>query len=122
MSLQAIGQIAVTARDLARATSFYRDTLGIPHLFTAGTMAFFDCGPVRLLVGLADRPEFEPPGSVLYFRTPDIAAAHADLAAKGVAFEAEPHLVARMPDHELWLAFFRDTEGNLLALMSEVRS
>ncbi|MGE3276679.1 MAG: VOC family protein [Vicinamibacterales bacterium] len=119
--MQAIGQIAVTVADVPRATAFYRDVLGVPLLFEAGGMAFFDCGPVRLLLGTSDRPELQPPGSVLYFRSPDIEADHTRLSAAGVAFEAPPHLVARMPDHELWMAFFRDSEGNVLALMDEKR-
>ena len=73
------------------------------------------------MVGKAEKPEFDHPGSVVYFKVPDIQAAHAELRNQGVSFEGEPHLIARMPDHELWMAFFRDSEGNTLALMSEVR-
>jgi predicted enzyme related to lactoylglutathione lyase len=121
MSLAAIGQISMTARDIARATTFYRDALGLRFLFAAGTMAFFDCNGIRLMLGLASAPEYDHPGSILYFRVDDITAAHADLSSRGVSFKGVPHLVARMPDHELWMAFFDDTEGNTLALMSEVR-
>jgi methylmalonyl-CoA/ethylmalonyl-CoA epimerase len=119
--LSAIGQIAMRARDIPRATAFYRDTLGLPHLFTLGNLAFFDCGGVRLLLDIPEDKEFDHPGSVLYFKVPDIRGAHAALAARGVSFIREPHLIARMPDHELWMAFFRDSEDNVLALMSEVR-
>ena len=118
-----IGQIAVVAHDVARATKFYRDTLGLPFLFEAGPkLAFFDCGGTRLMITTTEgRNEFEPPGSVLYFFVDDIAGTHNTLRDNGVRFEAEPHAIAKMPDHELWLAEFRDSEGNVLALMSEVR-
>jgi methylmalonyl-CoA/ethylmalonyl-CoA epimerase len=121
LKLSAIGQISMRAKDIPRATAFYRDTLGIKHLFTFGTLAFFDCGGIRLMVGIPEKPEFDHPGSVLYFKVEDIHAAHATLDARGVSFEGPPHLIAKMPDHELWMAFFRDSESNLLALMAEVR-
>jgi predicted enzyme related to lactoylglutathione lyase len=119
--LSKIGQISMRARDLARATAFYRDTLGLPYLFSAGTLAFFDCGGTRLMLGLAEAPEFDHAGSVLYFNVPDIEAAHAGLMKRGVTFIREPHLIAKMPDHELWMAFFRDSEDNTLAIMAERR-
>ena len=122
MNLSAIGQIAMNARDIARATAFYRDTLGMRFLFSAGTMSFFDCDGVRLMLGIASAPEYDHPSSILYFKVDDIQAAHAELTGRGVHFKGAPHLVARMPDHELWMAFFDDTEGNSLALMSEVRN
>ena len=121
MNLSAIGQIAMNARDIARATAFYRDTLGMRFLFSAGTMSFFDCDGVRLMLGIASAPEYDHPSSILYFKVDDIQAAHGELTGRGVQFKGAPHLVARMPDHELWMAFFDDTEGNTLALMSEVR-
>jgi predicted enzyme related to lactoylglutathione lyase len=121
LSRAPIGQIAVNAHDLPRAVRFYRDALGLSFLFEVSGMAFFDCAGIRVLLGPASSPEFDHPSSVLYFRVPDIRAAHAELAARGVEFVEEPNLVAKLPDHELWLAFFRDTEGNTLALMSEVR-
>jgi methylmalonyl-CoA/ethylmalonyl-CoA epimerase len=116
-----LGQIAINVHDLARATAFYRDKLGLPLLFTAGSLAFFDCGGVRLMLERPEKPEFDHPSSILYFAVPDIKAAHQRMRGAGVAFEDAPHLVARMPDHELWMTFFRDSEGNLLALMCEVR-
>ena len=120
--LGAIGQIAVNVKDLGRAVRFYRDTLGVRYLFEAPPqMAFFDCGGVRLLLGVASEPAFDHPASIIYYRVPDIQAAHEALKRRGVAFITAPHLVARMPDHELWLADFRDSEDNILALMSEVR-
>ena len=117
-----IGQIALIVHDVERAVAFYRDALGLRFLFQPGpSMAFFDCGGVRLYLGTPERPEHDHPSSILYFKVADIQAAHATLAGRGVTFEGEPHLVARLPDHDLWLAFFHDSEGNLLALMSEVR-
>jgi predicted enzyme related to lactoylglutathione lyase len=121
LKLSTIGQLSMRAKDLQRAIAFYRDTLGIRHLFTFGTLSFFDCGGVRLMLGIPEKPEFDHPGSVLYFKVDDIRAAHATLEARGVTFEGPPHLIAKMPDHELWMAFFRDSESNLLALMCEVR-
>jgi catechol 2,3-dioxygenase-like lactoylglutathione lyase family enzyme len=121
VQLGPIGQIAVNARDLERAVRFYRDTLGMKLLFQVPQMAFFDCGGVRLMLGLASEPAFDHPASVIYYRVPDIRAAHRGLAGRDVEFISPPHFVAKLPDHELWLAFFRDPEGNTLALMSEVR-
>jgi methylmalonyl-CoA/ethylmalonyl-CoA epimerase len=116
-----LGQVAINVHDVARATAFYRDRLGLPLLFTAGNLAFFDCGGVRLMLDRAEKPEFDHPSSILYFAVPDIQAAHQRLRDSGVEFEDAPHIIARMPDHELWMTFFRDSERNLLALMSEVR-
>lgn len=119
--LARIGQIAVTVHDLDRAVAFYRDQLGMRFLFRAPNLAFFDCDGLRLMLSLPERPEHDHPGSVLYYIVGDLPAAHATLRARGVTFLDEPHLIARMPDHELWMAFLTDTEGNTLALMSEVR-
>jgi methylmalonyl-CoA/ethylmalonyl-CoA epimerase len=120
--LSTIGQISMNARDIDRATTFYTDTLGMKLLFRAGQMSFFDCGGVRLMLSRPETPEYDHPGSVLYFKIPDIQHAHRKLADQGVTFVGDPHLIARMPDHELWMAFFKDTEGNTLALMEERRS
>lgn len=117
--LSRIGQVSMTARDLDRATAFYRDALGMKHLFSVPNMAFFAAGEVRLMLALPE-PEYDHPGSVLYFDVPDIRAAHASLTGRGVEFLREPFLVAPMPDHDLWMAFLKDTEGNTLALMSQV--
>jgi methylmalonyl-CoA/ethylmalonyl-CoA epimerase len=120
--LERIGQIAVTVRDLERAIRFYRDSLGMRFLFQAPPqMAFFDCGGVRLLIGVPERPEHNHPASIIYYRVADIHAAHNTLRQRGVTFITAPHLVAKLPDHDLWLADFRDSEENILALMSEVR-
>ena len=117
-----IGQIAVNIHDLDRAVAFYRDALGMRLLFQVPPkMAFFDCGGVRLMLSLPEEPEYDHPGSILYFKVEDIQGTHQTLRDRGVELRSDPHLVARMPDHELWMAFFRDSEGNTLALMSEVR-
>jgi methylmalonyl-CoA/ethylmalonyl-CoA epimerase len=116
-----LGQVTLPARDLDRAVAFYRDMLAMPFLFQTPNLAFFDCDGVRLLLGLPERPEDTHPGSILYFRVGDLRAAYDDLRSRGVAFIDEPHLIAKMPDHELWMAFFTDSEGNTLSLMSEVR-
>jgi catechol 2,3-dioxygenase-like lactoylglutathione lyase family enzyme len=119
--LSQIGQIAVNVQDVERATAFYRDTLGMRFLFAFPGLAFFDCGGVRLMLSRAEDPKLDHPASILYYRVADIEAAHQALAARGVRFERGPHLVARMPDHELWLADFYDSEENVLALMAEKR-
>ena len=120
-SLSAIKQVCVNARDLPRATAFYRDSLRIRHLFDAPPqMSFFDCGGIRLLVGVAEKPELAHASSILYFGVDDIDSAYADLKGRGVKFHpGQPHLAARMPDREVWIAFFDDTEGNVLALICE---
>lgn len=118
--IERIGQIYVTAHDLDRAVRFYRDTLGLTFLFQVPRMAFFDCGGVRLMLGLPDAPEFDHPASIIYYRVTDIEAAHATLVARGVSFRQPPHLVAKLATFDLFLADFRDSEGNAMALMSEV--
>lgn len=115
-----IGQIAIVCQDVARARDFYRNTLGLTHLFDAGpTLSFLEIGGVRLMLSPA---EGEANGtSVLYFLVSDIQATTTELARRGVGFVGVPHLVAKMPDHELWLSEFRDSEGNVMALMEEKR-
>jgi methylmalonyl-CoA/ethylmalonyl-CoA epimerase len=117
--LSTIGQIAVHVQDLDRAVAFYRDRLKLPFLFQAPPgLAFFDAGGVRLMLS---RPEGEAGGaSTLYFRVEDIAGAAAVLRERGVTFADDPHLIANMDTYDLWMAFFRDSEGNIHALMSEV--
>ncbi|HEV8525580.1 MAG TPA: VOC family protein [Terriglobales bacterium] len=119
-ALSEIGQIAINVRDLKRATTFYRDTLGMRFLFDAANLAFFDCGGVRLMLGTPEQPQFDHPASVIYYRVADLEQAYQLLKGRGVQFQGAPHLIARLPDHELWMAFLRDSENNLLALMSEV--
>ena len=120
--LSTIGQIAMVVRDLPRALAFYRDVLGMKFLFQAPpAVAFFDCGGVRLMLDAAAEGEFSHPGSILYYKVDDIGAVHADLQDNGVEFLGAPHMIVKMPDHELWMAFFKDGEGNTLALMHEKR-
>ena len=120
--LSRIGQIAIMVHDLPKAVAFYRDILGMKFLFEVPRMAFFDCGGVRMMLGLPETPELDHAASIVYYKVDDIQAAYRVLKSRGVGFFGEPGLVARMPDHELWLAEFRDIENNVLALMSEVRS
>jgi methylmalonyl-CoA/ethylmalonyl-CoA epimerase len=122
LGITSVGQVAVNVHALERAVAFYRDVLGLKLLFEVPKMAFFQCGEVRLMLGVPEKPEFDHPASILYYKVGDIHAAHEQLKAAGARMEDEPHLIARMPDHELWMCFFRDTEGNVLALMSEVRN
>ena len=120
-TLQRIHQISIRTQDTPRAVAFYRDTLGLKLLFQAPpALAFFDCSGVRLMLGPAE-PEFDHQGSVLYFAVDDIKATHTALADGGVKFRSAPHMVAKLPDREVWLADFVDSEGNVLALMSEPR-
>jgi methylmalonyl-CoA/ethylmalonyl-CoA epimerase len=117
-----LGQIQIRTADVERAADFYEKVLGLKLLFKAPPgLAFFDCGSIRLMLDRPEKPEFDHASSILYFAVPDIQAAHAALKEKGVRFEDEPHLIARVPDHDLWMTFFRDSEDNVLALMSEVR-
>jgi methylmalonyl-CoA/ethylmalonyl-CoA epimerase len=115
--LKDIGQIAIRITDLARATAFYRDALGLPFLFDAPRLAFFQAGSVRLMLSPAETPEFDHPGSVLYFTVADIASASSTLRARGVRFRDEPHVVHATPQGALWMTFFEDSEANVLALM-----
>jgi len=122
IGISRLGQIAINAHDVERAAAFYQDVLGLPLLFKAPPgLAFFDCGGVRLMLSRPDKPELDHPSSILYFAVPDIRGAHEKMKAQGVRFEDEPHLIAKMPTHDLWMTFFRDSENNLLGLMSEVQ-
>jgi methylmalonyl-CoA/ethylmalonyl-CoA epimerase len=116
----AIGQIAITVKQVDRAIAFYRDILGLPFLFEDGNMAFFDCGGTRLMLGTSEHGD-STWSSIVYYKTGDIQRSAELLTVRGVNFESQPRLIARMPDHQLWMAFFRDSEGNLAALMSELR-
>ena len=115
-----VGQISINVHDLERAMAFYRDGLGLPLLFAAPNLAFFDCGGVRLMLGRAETPELDHPSSILYLRVTEIKAAHQRLLEMGVQFLNPPRVIAPMPAHDLWMAAFRDSEGNILQLMSEV--
>ncbi|SRR5260370_33086182 len=116
--LSKIGQICVTAHDVDRAVAFYSEKLGMKHLFTVPKMAFFDCGGIMLMLGIPEAPQFDHASSVIYFDVDDIEGAYATLTERSVKFEGKPHLIAAMAEYDLWMAFFRDSEENLLALMS----
>jgi len=119
--LNRVAQIAIIVRDTARATRFYRDTLGLRLLFEAPpNLAFFDCGGVRLMLGPAEGTGKDNMSSILYYNVPNIQQAHETLVARDVQFEEVPHVVAKLPDRDVWIAILRDSEDNLLALMSEV--
>jgi methylmalonyl-CoA/ethylmalonyl-CoA epimerase len=118
--LDRIGQIAIRARELDASVAFYRDTLGMRFLFRTPTLAFFQCGGVRLMLAVAESAAVDHPASIVYYQVDDLAEAHRQLVARGVAFTSDPHLIARLPDREVWMAFFEDVAGNLLGLMSEI--
>ena len=117
--LDDIGQIALTVSDLARSKDFYQNVLGMQFLFDAGPMSFFQCGKIRFAIGTSP-DQSGPGGTILYFRVADIQQTHDLLAARGVEFTQKPHLVAKMPDHDLWLAFLRDPDGHAIGLMCEM--
>jgi methylmalonyl-CoA/ethylmalonyl-CoA epimerase len=116
-----IGQIALTVLDVARARNFYQNTLGMKLLFDLGHLAFFRCGDVRLMLGTQARPEPRG-GTILYFQVDDIHETCAALKKREVKFIEEPHLIAKMTDHDLWMAFLQDSEGNTLGVMCELKS
>jgi methylmalonyl-CoA/ethylmalonyl-CoA epimerase len=119
--LSAIEQIAVPVHDLDRAVEFYRDKLGMKHLFTVPpNLAFFDCDGLRLMLSLPAKPEFDHPSSIIYYKVDDIQQAFAILTERGVHFEEAPIFVADMGTYDLWLGSFRDSENNILAVMSHV--
>jgi predicted enzyme related to lactoylglutathione lyase len=121
LGLSAIEQIAINAHDIASAVGFYRDKLGMKHLFTVPpNLAFFDCNGIRLMLSLPAKPEFDHPSSLIYFNVDNIQQAVETLSGRGVQFEEQPEFVADMGTYNLWLASFRDSENNLLALMSHV--
>lgn len=117
--LSQIGQIAITVHDIAAAIAFYRDKLGMSFLFQAGSMAFFQCGSVRLMLALPEKPEFDHPASVIYYRVDDIEAVAREFDRRGVSFIAKPHRIHKTAESELWMAFFKDQDDNTLALMAE---
>lgn len=122
IGISRVGQVQIRAHDVERAAGFYENVLGLRLLFKAPPgLAFFDCGSLRLMIDRPEKPEFDHASSILYFVVPEIQAAYAALKEKGVKFEGEPHMIARLPDHDLWMAFFRDSEENMLALMCEVQ-
>ena len=118
MNLGRIEQVAVPVRDLARATAFYRDRLGMKLLFEVPPqLAFFDCDGIRLALSISSDPMYDPPGSIVYYRVADIEAAHAELVKREVEFLQPPHRIAELGDVEIWMALFEDTEGNVFGAM-----
>jgi len=117
--LDRIGQIAISVSDLALSKEFYQETLGMRFLFEAGPMAFFQCGDIRFMIGTGNENTVAPGGTILYFKVDDIQAVHDTLVDKNVFFFSDPHFVARMPDHDLWMAFFKDPDGYTIGLMCE---
>ncbi|GMU41432.1 MAG: hypothetical protein AMXMBFR23_22980 [Chloroflexota bacterium] len=113
-------QIAMPVQEIDRAVAFYRDVIGLPFLFQAGNLAFFDLNGVRLMLDIPESEEFRHPGSVLYFRVPDLRAGYEAMRGGGAEFIGEPHLIHSDGRQDLWMAFFRDGEGNVHALASEV--
>jgi predicted enzyme related to lactoylglutathione lyase len=116
-----IGQIALTVSDLSRAKDFYQNSLGMKFLFDAGNLAFFQCGEIRLMLGTQEKPEPRG-GTILYFKVDDIQATYEALKRAGVEFFQAPHLIAKMPDHDLWMAFLKDPDDNTLGVMCELPS
>lgn len=114
-----LGQVAVRVLDVERATTHYREVLGLRFLFAAPGLAFFQCGETRLMLGRAETAEFDHASSILYFSVDDVIGTHAALAARGVPFRGAPHVVHRTPQSELWMAAFEDGEGNVFAVMTE---
>ena len=120
MDVTALGQVALTVSDVARSTAFYRDAVRLRFLFAAGpSLAFLDLGNARLMLSAPEGTLTPGSGTVLYLQVADIRASHAAMRGRGVSFADEPHLVAPMPDHDLWMCFFRDPDGHTLALMCE---
>ena len=120
VQLEKIGQIAITVDDLDRARAFYRDTLGMRFLFDAGHLCFFQCGDIRLMISATPDPGPRG-GTIIYFKVEDIQTVYGALQAKNVDLIDTPHLIAKMPDHDLWMAFLKDPDGNVIGIMSEVR-
>ena len=120
--ISSIGQIAITVSDVEKAVVFYRDVLGLRFLFSAGPqLAFMKAGDVRIMLSTPQGAGQVGANSVLYFRTSSIERAHATFVERGAVSERLPQLAAKMPDHELWLSFLRDPDGNLVGLMEEKR-
>ena len=120
-ALGAIGQISRQVRDIGTAVAWYRDVLGLRHLFTFGDLAFFDCDGIRLFLTSRQEKDSQPGDSVVYFKTDDIEEAHRTLTTRGVTFRGAPHMIHRHESGvEEWMAFFEDLDGKVLALMSQV--
>lgn len=120
VNIQGIAQLSIRARDIAKSVRFYNVTLGLPLLFSQANMALLDCQGIRLLLSIPEKPEFDHPGSTVYFKVPDIEEAHQSLVASDVEFMGKPHKVAEFNGYAVWMAFFYDPDRNLHALTSEV--
>lgn len=118
-SLGRIGQIALSVHDMDRAVAFYRDVVGLKFLFQAPNVAFFDVAGVRLMLGQAEPVELKPAGTYLYFESVDLDADFAALTSGGAQVEQAPHFVAKLGAKDLWMAAFRDPDGNVFELMTE---
>lgn len=118
--IQKVGQIGIPVKDLNRALEFYKEKLSLSLLFNTDRLAFFDCNGLRLFLSVPETEEFNHPSSVIYFQVNDIKESYEQLLRKEVTFIDEPHIVGKMGNTEIWMAFFKDTENNIHALMSEV--
>jgi methylmalonyl-CoA/ethylmalonyl-CoA epimerase len=119
-ALSRVGQISVRAKDLDRATAFYRDKLGLKHLHKAPSLSVFDCGGVTLLLSLPENPSLDHPGSIIYFDVEDMQKAFKELSDRGVKFVEKPNKVGRLGDVDVWIAIFHDSEDNMMGLRSMV--
>ncbi len=119
IGIQGVAQVAITAREMERAVAFYRDLMGLPLLFQVPGAAFFDCGGVRLMLAVPEGADHDHPASIVYYRVADLDAGFTALREGGATVEKVPHLIGRMGDREIWMAFLRDSEDNVLALTSE---
>ena len=122
LTITQIGQIAIPVQELDRAVAFYRDVLGLPFLFQVPNLAFLQCGEVRLLLSTPEGDGAATKASVLYYKVDNLQPAFERFQQQGVKLIDQPHMIAKMADHDLWMFFFEDTEGNMLALMSEVKT
>lgn len=118
--MKKISQIGIPVKDIDRAVHFYRDLLRLPLLFNTDRMAFFECEGIRLMLSLPEKDEFATASSVIYFHVDNIQDSYEDLTEKGIPFIDEPHMIAKMESTETWMVFFKDSEDNTHALMSEV--
>jgi methylmalonyl-CoA/ethylmalonyl-CoA epimerase len=119
LKIESLLQVALTVKDLARSKDFYQHKLGLAHLFDAGNMTFFQAGSVRLMLGTSSQP-VSCAGAILYYKVADLHRACETLKEQGITFIQPPHLVAPMPDHDLWLALLRDPDDNAVGLMAEM--
>ncbi len=120
VKLSRIGQIAINVRDAKRAITFYRDVLGMEFLFEVPRMGFFNCEGIRLMLAESESPELHHPASIIYYGVADIQQMFDALSQVGVVFTSPPRRIATVGDHDLWMAFFKDLDDNVLGLMSEV--